>query len=614
MQYTHQLQQNLTTQRTHSWRLGATLSLAVLLLAATGTAYGEAVVLKEGGSTILRFQRMHRVAVVDPSVADVVVSSLDELLLYGKQAGKTKVYVWDRQGRHELAVVVTPAQQAQQLAARLRRLLGPQFHYEVIDSGTLLIDGQVPNSGELERINRVIEGLAEQVEVVNLVTVEGAGLSPSQRRAWGLRELLGDKFTYVAWDDTTLLVMGEAESQVEAQRASKILAAAENGVQINNLITVGPVTAASPVEEIAATIGWPYQVWGLKGRTVVVEGEAPDQTAKQRVDSLLAAFREDADVINLVTVSDQPRVPLFAQRDLLQAALGNHLQVKVIEGKALVVEGAVADEEEAKHVEKLISLFEPDTKIVNLTSAADPRKRQVLVRAKVVEINRGALDRMGINWGQIEEDESFRSQPFVVQIENARRTGVDPVGLQIEALATRDLAKILSEPNLLVDDGETAEMVVGGEVPIPVPQVQAGVATVTIQYKLYGVVLKITPEILSEDRIRLQVSPEVSSIDLATQVAIGGINVPAFRTRKAQTTVTVDNGTPLIIGALVQHEQSRVVRKIPILSSIPIIGQLFKHKEFKEGKTELIIVVTPYIMPGGPEGVPGATEPEITAN
>ncbi len=611
MKYTHQLQHNLTTQPIHSWRLRAALSLAVLLLTAAGIAYGEAVVLEEGGSTILRFQRMHRVAVIDPSVADVVVSSLDELLLYGKQAGKTKVYVWDRQGRHELAVVVTAAQQAQQLAAKLRRLLGPQFHYTVIDSGTLLIDGQVPNSGELERTKLLIKGLAEQVEVINLVTVEGAGLSPAQRRARGLRELLGDKFTYVAWDDTTLLVMGEAESQAEAQRASKILAAAQNGVHINNLITVGPVTAAPPVDKIAAAIGTPYHVWSLKGRTVVVEGEAPDQTAKQRVDSLLAAFEEDADVINLVTVSDLPRVPLFAQRDLLQAALGDQLQVKVIEGKALVVEGAVADAEQAKHVEKLIGLFEPDTKIVNLTSAADPRKRQVLVRAKVVEINRGALDKVGVNWGQIVGTE-LRDMPFAVRVEEGVETTA-PIGAQIEALASRDLAKILSEPNLLVDDGETANMVVGGEVPIPVPQTQAGVATITIQYKQYGVVLNITPEILSEDRIRLQVSPEVSSIDLATQVAIGGINVPAFRTRKTDTTVTVDNGAPLVIGGLVQRDQSRVVSKIPILGSIPIIGELFKHKEFREGKTELIIVVTPHIMRGGPEGVPGATEPEITA-
>jgi len=611
MRHSYESQHNSTAQRARWWYVGAGVFLS-MVLAATAAADSRALVLKEGSSTVVQFRQMRRVAVIDPTVADVVVSSLNELLLFGKQAGHTKVYVWDSKGRHEFTVEVTATQQSQQLAKQLRQFLGPQFRYEVVDSSTLLIDGQVADNSELERVNRIIEGLTEQVDVINLVAVHGAGLSPVQRRVQALRNLLGDKFTYVVWDDTTLLIMGEADTHAEAQRISSIVGAAGDEVKISNLVTVGPAAIAPPVTQIATAIGPAYQVWALKGKTVVVEGEAPDQVAKQRVDSLLAAFDGEAQIINLVTLSTEPRVPLSAQRDLLQAALDEGLQVRVIEDKALVVKGMVADEEEAEQVKRLIGLFEPETRIVNLTSVADPSKRQVSVRAKIVEINRGALDSIGVNWGQIEETESFRDQPFVVQIENARRMGVDPIGLQIEALAGRDLAKILSEPNLLVDDGEEASMLVGGEVPIPVPQIQAGTATVGIEYKEYGVVLKITPNILSDDRIRLRVIPEVSSIDLATQVAIGGISVPAFRTRTTDTIVTVDNGEPLIIAGLTQREQSEAVSKIPILGDIPIIGELFRHKEFKEGRTELIIVVTPQIMEGGPEGVPGATEPEIT--
>ena len=589
--------------------------LTVLVLSAAGGALGKGLVLQQAGSTVLQFHRMHRVAVIDPTVADVVVSSLDELLLFGKQPGSTKVYVWDSRGRHEIAVVVIATQQAQQLAKKLSQLLGPQFRYEVIDSGTLLVDGQVADEGELKRVSRIVEGLSEQVEVINLVVVQGTGLTPAQRRAQGLRNLLGDKFTYVVWDDTTVLVMGQADTDSEALRVSKIVSAGGDQVRISNLVTVGPMTAP-PVERIAMAIGPDYQVWALKGKTVVVEGEASDEVAKHRVDSLLIAFGQETEIINLVTVSDEPRVPLAAQRDLLQAALDDGLQVRVIEGKALAVEGAVADEEAAAQLKSLIALFTPETTIVDLTSIADPSKRQVLVRAKIVEINRGSGEKIGLNWGQIEEDESFRAQPFIVRVvdtdfESQIRL-TDPIGSQIDALVSQDLAKLLSEPNLLVDDGETASMLVGGEVPIPVPQIQAGVATVGIEYKEYGVVLNITPNILPGDRIKLRVVPEVSSIDLTTQVAIAGLNVPAFRTRKTDTTVTVDNGAPLIIAGLISRDQSEVASKIPILGDLPIIGALFRSKQFKEGKTELIIVVTPHIMRGGPAGVPGATEPEIT--
>ncbi len=614
MKYTRQSTHNSAIHPTRCLYLWSVVLLAMLVWVPAAGAASRALVLKEGGSTVLPFQRMHRAAVIDPAVADVMVSSLNELVVYAKQPGRTKVYVWDSQGRHEFAVVVTASQEAQQLAQRLRQILGDQFYYRVVDSGTLLVDGQVADQGELERVNRIVDGLAQQVEVINLVTMEGAGLSPAQRRVQALRVLLGDKFTYVVWDNATVLMMGQVETQAEADRVSRIVEAASNEVKISNLVTLGPNGAALPVEQIAMAIGPDYQVWALKGETVVVEGEAPDEVAKQRVDQLLAAFDKEAEVINLVTISDQPKVPLAAQRDLLQAALDDRVQVKVIEGKALAVEGTVADEEKAEQVNKLISLFEPQTNIVNLTSIADPRKRQVLVRAKVVEINRGSGESIGINWGQIEESEAFRAQPFVVQVEDAPRGGVDPIGAQIEALVNDNSARILSEPNLLVDDGEEASMLVGGEVPIPVPQVQAGVATIGIDYKEYGVVLKITPEILPDERIRLRVVPEVSSIDLATQVAIQGLNVPAFRTRKTDTTVTVDNDTPLIIAGLISREQSTVVNKIPILGDLPVIGNLFKHKQFQEGKTELIIIVTPQIMQGGPQGIPGATEPEITGD
>ncbi len=184
----------------------------------------------------------------------------------------------------------------------------------------------------------------------------------------------------------------------------------------------------------------------------------------------------------------------------------------------------------------------------------------------------------------------------------------------MDALINDDLARVLSEPNLLVNDGEEASMLVGGEIPIPVPQTGGGGAGVTIEYKKYGVELIITPRILpGGQQIELEVKPSVSSLDYANALTMQGFNIPALRKREASTTVTVADGQTLIIGGLVQREQSLNISKIPILGDLPIIGELFKHKEFKDGKTELVILVTPQIMQGGPSGIPNAIEPEIVS-
>ncbi len=604
---------NLISRRLRQLTLtGLALALAVVCCAGIVNAQSsQSLVLQEGGSRVLTFDQMKRVVLIDPTVADVVVSSTAELVVYANEVGTTQIYIWDKHGRHQYNVQVTPAPYARQLTLELKQALGPQFfRYEIISGQTLLVDGTVRSAAELDRVTRIIEGLAKQADVINLIAVEDANLNPAQRKAKALQKLLGDQYTYLAWDDKTVLITGRSTSYADLDRIEEIARAASSAeVKISNLVTVDPSQARPPVEEIATAIGPDYTVWAMRGKTVVVEGEARNELAKQRVDQILGAF-EDVDIVNLVTVSDMPEVPLAAQRDLLQSALGGGLQVRVVEGKALLVEGLVADDAEAAKVQKIIGLFKK-TNVVDLTSVADPERQQVLVRAKVVEINRTNLDKLGVNWGQIAAG-AFLDQPFLVQVEGPDTNNIYPIGAQLDALVSNDLARILSEPNLLVNDGETAEMNVGGELPIPVPQAAGGVSNVTIEYKTYGVQLKISPRILpGGEKIELEVHPKVSALDYANAVTISGFNVPALRTRETDTTVTVRSGQPLIISGLVQREQSENTRKIPLLGDLPIIGELFKSKEFQEGKTELVILVTPEIMAGGPSEIPGATEPEI---
>jgi pilus assembly protein CpaC len=152
----------------------------------------------------------------------------------------------------------------------------------------------------------------------------------------------------------------------------------------------------------------------------------------------------------------------------------------------------------------------------------------------------------------------------------------------------------------MVNDGKEAEILVGGEIPIPVIQPGGDEATsMSIEYRPYGVKLLITPTIMTDGKtLDLVIEPEVSSLDWANALDVSGFRIPALRTRRVSTSVGLENGNTLVLGGLLQREEIESVRKIPLLSQIPIIGELFKHREFTEGETELVIFVTPRIATG----------------
>lgn len=159
-------------------------------------------------------------------------------------------------------------------------------------------------------------------------------------------------------------------------------------------------------------------------------------------------------------------------------------------------------------------------------------------------------------------------------------------------------AKTLAEPNILAGNGDSATFLAGGEVPIPVIQgTQAGATGgITIQYKEFGVRLKFVPEILSDSLIRLDVMPEVSSIDFVNGVDISGFRIPAFRTRRVRTTVDVRRDQSMIISGLFNNEQEKVKTGLPYLKDIPIIGDLFSSSSWRNNESELLVVVTPVVV------------------
>ena len=155
------------------------------------------------------------------------------------------------------------------------------------------------------------------------------------------------------------------------------------------------------------------------------------------------------------------------------------------------------------------------------------------------------------------------------------------------------LVSTLAQPNLTAISGETASFLAGGEIPIPLSQ---GFGSVSVEFKQYGVSLSFTPTVLADGRISIRVRPEVSQLTDAGSVRLNGFTVPGITTRRAETTVELGSGQAFMIGGLMTNGQNSSVDKAPFLGDLPVLGALFRSNGFKRNETELMIIVTPYLV------------------
>ncbi len=499
----------------------------------------EPLIMVKGQSTLLCHPGMRRVAIGEVEVADVAVVSSREVLVYAKNPGDTDLYIWDNLGVHRRTVTVTTRKPADVAQVTLAKLLGDEYRVTPVTDTVLVVEGTAEDQAELDRLAELMGAVDDNVKVVNLV-----GLPPA------------------------------------------------------------PAPAGPPVEQIAAALGPGFKAWLVGDRVVAVEGAPATPEEAQRARTLLDAFEDQAKIVDLIR-EPAPEVPsLDKERELLASALGDNVSVRVIGGAALLVEGTLPADADAQRVARVIETLELRSAVLNETQVAAPDEEQILVRAKVVEVRQEDLERIGVNWGHLGGEEGgvfrFVDQPFLFGEFPGEDFTWAALAAQLDLLAQKNRANILAQPNILVNDGEEASILVGGEVPIPVPQVGAGAgAVITIEYKEFGVQLMVQPTIVDIEqgrrKINLKLTPEVSSIDAASSITISGISVPGFRTRRTETIVNVDPGATLVIGGLIQRDVSEIRRKIPLLGDIPIIGQLFRSKQFVEGKTDLMIMVTPEI-------------------
>ncbi len=265
---------------------------------------------------------------------------------------------------------------------------------------------------------------------------------------------------------------------------------------------------------------------------------------------------------------------------------------------ALVMEGTLSSARQMEQVREIAERFiEKEEGLINRLSV--DALNQVNLRVRIAEVSREVEKRLGFDWSVLATKGAFTfgltSANPLAQVTNAvggLSVGTSEVNTILDAMEDEGLVTILSEPNLTAMSGESASFLAGGEFPVIYPEDDK----IVIKFKEYGVRLSFKPIILDSGRINLQVSPEVSSLSESNSVTLGGFVVPGLSTRKATTTVELASGQSFAIAGLLQNKTGHNLAKFPGLADIPILGTLFKSDSFQREESELVIVVTPYLV------------------
>lgn len=512
-------------------------------------------VLSVGESTVLVQKDIHRIAVADPQIADVVAVSSSEVLVNAKSPGNTLLRIWGASGRSVYRIMVR-SRQLDLISLSMgiqREIKDPRISVRIVGN-TLMLEGAVSSEAESRRAETIARAM-----VKSAVGSTGSGVCDPK-----------------STPSTTLVTQGTPTSmQTPVQGIDGMVVP-----EIANYITVNKVSSAiSPDTETSASsvralLNDPaLTVRALPGNVVIVDGKVGTQAEYNHIDSLIASW-----------------------------------------SKGPLDQGAT------------VITKSPDTvRVINNVAVDTSVAKQILVHVRVVDMDKTASKDLGVDWGRVvlsqsnvtgqDAVRSISDQPWLIGQSGvgSRKLGdfsdftrFDPIGARVSALIQQNKAKVLAEPNLLVLDSNEASMLVGGEIPIPIAQSTQSGTTVTIEYKEFGVRLRILPKVTSGTNMQLKLAPEVSALDFANGVVLNGFSIPALRTRKAETTVNISSGQSLVIGGLIQKETSRLLKKIPLLGDLPVLGAFFRSKSTSDTETELMIMVTPELVTPKPAGETGA--------
>ncbi|WP_156947604.1 type II and III secretion system protein family protein [Bradyrhizobium sp. WSM3983] len=339
----------------------------------------------------------------------------------------------------------------------------------------------------------------------------------------------------------------------------------------------------------------------------IADYQAPSNTTifvfgKKSGRTSLFALNEDGEALaELRVVVTQPIEDL---RAMLKAQVGDYPIRVSYTPRGAILSGTAPNADVVDIAVRVTEQFlGPGALVVNQIQVTG--SLQVNLSVRVAEVSRGAMKELGINLSAFGQNGAF-----VFGFKSGKGGGSGAaagggtagfgftagninVGAVLDALANERLASVLAEPNLTAMSGESASFLAGGEFPIPVMQDNR---QVSVQFRHFGVSLEFVPTVLNNNQIHVRVKPEVSELSNEGEVKVNGIAVPGLSTRRAETVIELGSGQSFAIGGLIRRRFNTDISTFPWLGDVPILGALFRSSSFQKQETELVIIVTPYIV------------------
>jgi pilus assembly protein CpaC len=341
----------------------------------------------------------------------------------------------------------------------------------------------------------------------------------------------------------------------------------------------------------------------VKSPTLVyISAKAPGETVIYAVDAA------DSVLLNAPILVEHDLSRL--RSSLRQLAPGERVSAESIDGN-LVLNGVVSDAGKADKVRALAASIAGEVKgaqLINRMTVATPN--QVNLQVRIAEVNVTKLNEIGVNWAKVGSSLSFlTNNPVTIMGEatNTLRVGKltgESASAILSALEQEGFITNLAQPNLTAMSGQTASFLAGGEFPVPISGASSstgGFPTISVEFKSFGVSLAFTPTVIDAQHLNLRVRPEVSALSTIGEVSVpltntATVTIPALTVRRAETSVELGSGESFALAGLLQHNSEQDVSKVPWIGDVPILGALFRSDRFRRSETDLVVIVTPYLV------------------
>jgi pilus assembly protein CpaC len=398
---------------------------------------------------------------------------------------------------------------------------------------------------------------------------------------------------------------------------------AEQGARELDL-TVGKslvVNSSNVIERVAVGYGDVAEARAVDPKQVLLSGKAPGETS-------LIVWQQGGNMLYFDVVVKPNTSAVKARLDDVQRQMEQELPGQPVtislQNDTVFLRGTVKDLVSA---DRAVTVAGSAGKVVNLLYVdVPPADAQILLKVQFATVDRTVETDLGLNLISTGAGNSVGAAstgqfpaptvtpgtggaPTTLTLSQALNLfWFSPslnLGATIKALETRGLAEILAEPNVLAINGKPASFLSGGEFPYPILQGGgAGLGTVTIAFRQFGVRIDFLPVITPRGTIRLDVAPEVSALDYTNGLTVSGFTVPALASRKLNTEIELKDGQSFAIGGLLDKRLTETMERIPLLASIPLLGKLFQSRSLTKENNELLVIITPQIVRPIPEGQP----------